>query len=274
MLGPAEEAEADDHPLAGVLDRLMSRERGARAPQSAAPSVSARPRADEASRRMLVVAGLGPDSGRAALLAVARWGVAGGRKVSIVDFDPSPVSAGAERLAGDEVRPRVAVPLAALPCGMSALRREDPGTVAAVAERLRRHELVSDLLLVRVAGRDRQALARAAFVARGLIVPLDGGDGTVHAAFRLSRELAEALPGISILPFAADGAALDLFATMVRDFLGVPVSPIGTDAPGKEEVLDSLAAPPAEGFLGALLSDAIATAPPCPRLLEMGTLEV
>jgi hypothetical protein len=61
---------------------------------------------------------------------------------------------------------------------------------------------------------------------------------------------------------------------MVRDFLGVPADPIDAGATRSAEVLDSLAAPPAEGFLAALLADDAHRAPPCPRLLELGTLEV
>lgn len=274
MRRPAEEAEAGDHPLAGVLDRLMSRERGARSPAQAVSPIPAESLAEPDARRMLVVAGAGPDSGRDALAAIARWGLSAGRKVAIVDFDPAPPSATADPEAAAAPEARTAIPLASLPCGLGALRGEDPATVAAVIERLRRHEGACDLLLVRIPFSDRQSLTRAAFLARGLIVPLDGGDCAVHAAFRLSRDLAESLPGISLVPFASDGAALDLYSTMVRDFLGVPAHPIDKGATRPTEVLDSLAAPPAEGFLAALLADDAHGAPPCPRLLEMGTLEV
>ena len=274
MSRPGEEAEAGDHPLAGVLDRLLSRERGARSPAPAVSPLPVDPRAEQGARRMLVVAGAGPDAGRHALAAIARWGLSAGRRIAIVDFDPAPPSATTDREAAAATEARTAIPLASIPCGLGALRGEDPATVTAVVERLRRHEAACDLLLVRIPFCERQALTKAAFLARGLVVPLDGGDCAVHAAFRLSRDLAESLPGISLVPFASDGAALDLYSTMVRDFLGVPAELIDTGATGSNEVLDSLAAPPAEGFLAALLADDAHGAPPCPRLLELGTLEV
>jgi hypothetical protein len=255
----------------------MSRERG-----GCPPAVSrvdsmlprpAEPRVESAPCRMLVIAGLGPSAGLEALEALARWGVEGGRKVAVVDFDPTPRPLAAARAAREVPAGGTSVPLASVPCGLDRLRHEDPGSLAAVAERLRRLESAADLLLVRVSASDRKALARAAFLAGGLIVPLDGGDAAVHAAFHVSRELAESFPGISLVPFAADPEALDLFTGMARDFLGVAGDSIEGEGAPLDEVLRSLAAPPPEGFLSALIAVG-APAESVPRLFEMGTLEV
>jgi hypothetical protein len=192
--------------------------------------------------------------------------------VAVVDFDAgsSPSAPGG---AGGPSSIGAQVPLASVPCGLDRLRREDPGSLAAVVERLRRHEHAADLLLVRVPASDRKALARAAFLAGGLIVPLDGGDAALHAAFHLSREMAESFPGVSLVPFSSDPEALDLFTGMARDFLGAAGDAADGEGASLDGVLASLAAPPPEGFLPALLgAETDAEAPP--RLLEMGTLEI
>jgi hypothetical protein len=269
---PADETEADTHPLAGVLDRLMSRERGARSPvPSPAAASSAATDPERAPRRMLVVAGLGPTAGIDAVEALARWGIEGGRKVAVVDFDPGPRRSATGGPGGPHIGAQV--PLASVPCGLDRLRLEDPGSLAAVVERLRRHEHAADLLLVRVPADDRKALAGAAFLAGALIVPLYGGDAALHAAFHLAREMAESFPGVSLVPFASDPEALDLFTEMARDFLGTAGESADGEGASLEGILGSLAAPPPEGFLPALLgAETDAEAPP--RLLEMGTLEV
>lgn len=284
MSRPAEETEDDGHPLAGVLDRLLSRERGAerdgnRARALDRDSAEEQPRSDCSSspvpvrRRMLAIAGLGPARGSDALAALARRGVEGGLKVAAVDLDPDAFAEGSGRPRGPAVG--VQVPLASVPCGLEGLRREGPGALSAVTERLRAHEASADLLLVRIPAGDRRALARAAFLSGGLIVPLDGGDAVVHAAFRLARETLESLPGVSLVPFASDPRAIDLFTSMLRDFLGVAAESFDFDAEGAgvDDVLGSLAAPPDEGFLPALI-DAGESAAPGPRLLEMGSLAV
>jgi hypothetical protein len=278
LRGPAEETENDSHPLAGVLDRLLSRERGARSsPENVSVSpiapVPPEPRHGPAPRRMLVVAGLGPTSGLDALQALARWGVQEGHKVAVVDFDPAPLDQAQENKSVSAPAARIAVPLASVPCGLDGLRHGDPGCVAAVADRLRCHESAADLLLVRIPAGDRQALAKAAFLAGGLILPLDGGDGAVHAAFRLSREMSESFPGISLVPYSSDPRAIDLYAEMARDFLGVAAESLEGEGAPADEILGSLSAAPEEGFLAALLAVALPIDGRS-RLLEIGTLEV
>ncbi|MBZ5637519.1 MAG: hypothetical protein LAO51_02050 [Acidobacteriia bacterium] len=270
--------EAGGHPLAGVLNRLMSRERGLGSPPNTsgtrANSLAPETGPERSPRRMLVVAGLGPSVGSEALLAVARWALKGGRKVAVVDFGhPSP-GGPADLPPAGVAEARETVPFASVPCGLDGLRREAPSSLAAVAERLRRHESEADLVIVRVPAEDRLALSRAAFLAGGLIVPLDGGDGVVHAAFCLSREFAESLPAVVLVPHASDPAALDLYTSMVRDFLGEGSTPVDEEDAPVGDVLLPLAGPPEGGFLPALLSAAAAGTPSPPRLLDIGTLNI
>lgn len=277
LRSPAEEPEGDGHPLAGVLDRLMSRERGATAPAAAVATVPSAPhaelRVEPAVHRMLVVAGLGPTGGGEALQALARWGSQAGLKIAAVDFGPTPAAASLGRLRAASGAASVSVPLASIPCGLDGLRRDDAGGLPAVAERLRCLEAPADLLLVRIPAADRQALSRGAFLAGSLIVPLDGGDGAVHAAFCLSREIALSLPGVSLVPYASAPSATDLYRSMVLDFLGVSSRPFEAGWFSDGAFLRSLAPSPTGGYLAALL----AADPPAAsgrRLLEMGALEI
>ncbi len=222
---------------------------------------------------MLVVAGLGPTGGGEALQALARWGSQAGLKVAAVDFGPTPEVASLGRSRTASGAASFSVPLASIPCGLDGLRRDDAGGLPAVTERLRCLEAPANLLLVRIPASDLQALSRGAFLAGSLIVPLDGGDGAVHAAFCLSREIAESFPGVSLVPYASAPSATDLYRSMILDFLGISVSPFEAEVFSDGEFLRSLAPSPAGGYLAALLA-ADPPAASARRLLEMGTLEI
>ena len=227
--GPDErEADRESHPLSGVLDRLIRRERGD-PPAAPKPSPAPAPAAEPSRRRVIVVAGLGPDRGAGAVVHLARSGAGRDLRVAVVDLAAEPIPATAER-------PVASVPVASLPHGIEGLRLEPAETVRAVLERLRRLEAGCDLLVVRIPASAGRVLARAAFLAGGVVLPIGPGDKALHEALWLSRNLLESLPGIALVPYSADEAALTRYSEILRAF---------DDAgPGSLEV-DDLAGPEA-----------------------------
>ena len=128
------------NPLAGVLDRLLDRERGRPGERSAADS-GATPRPEVAvppgddlpeKRRMLAIAAPGTGLGDSALQSAAQWATLLGRRPAVTD------------LCCGQTRPRISdldpgapseggrIPRARVPCELDRLRREPAGVVLAL----------------------------------------------------------------------------------------------------------------------------------------------
>jgi hypothetical protein len=266
-----------------VIDRLLARERGEERPAGppARPGVVPATREEpapagmpHADRRMLVIAGLGSGEGRTALRAAARWGLRAGRRPAVLELGCAEIPAGDEppgeqpREDGDAAR----LPLASVPCAPERLRGEPPDSVAELVDGLRRHESASDLLLVRIPPRHRALLLRGALLAGGIVLPLDGTDGVLHAAFRLSQEVLENFVDLALWPFPVPSGALERYLSMMQDFLGMRPRPLGAEMEGGAAFLDRLPPAPEEGFVAALLSSD--RSPPPARLLQTGYLRL
>jgi len=273
--------ERDEHPLAGVLDRLLARERGALRPSAAAvrheeshpqATVSAAAPVDPARRRTAVVAGLGEDGGLAAVKAMAAWAARGGRRPAVLDLGSGePTAQGASPWPGHASTAGRRIPLARIPRELERLRHEPAEVLSAIVERLHRHESDADLLIVRIPAAQRMVLMRAAFLAGGIVIPVDRAEGAPGKAFRLSREVSESFPDLPIWPAPLDRTALDRYLRMMRDFLRMAPQALDMESAEIEPFLQRLAAPPEEGFVAALLTPD--TAPPPPEILEMGWLD-
>ncbi len=263
--GPDErEADLDSHPLSGVLDRLIRRERGVPAVEpkaSAGPS----PAPEPSRRRVVVVAGLGHDRGAAAVVHLARSGVGRDLRVAVVDLAAEPIPASGEN-------PVASVPIASLPHGIEGLRLEPAETVRAVLERLRRLEAGCDLLVVRIPASAGHVLARAAFLAGGVVLPIGQGDKALHEALWLSRNLLDSLPGIALVPYSADEAALGRYAEILRAFDEAgSSSPEADDLEGLDAIAP-LAGGTGEGFLASLVGESLSGEPQ--TVLEVGRLSI
>jgi len=273
-----------DHPLEGVLDRLLARERGEARPPGRETAAGWAPRAAEgpesrgsphALRRMLVIAALGAEEGRAALRAAARWGFSEGRRPAALELGcGSLVPQGEAREArGDPLQPDAPrLPLACVPCGPERLGLEPPEIVAGLLERLRRHESASDLLLVRIPPRSRALLMQAAFLAGGLILPLDDSDAVLHEAFGLSLEVAETFVDLALWPFSERPRAVERYLAMMQEFQGVRPRSLDAELAEGSAFLDKLPGAPEEGFLPALLTSD--PSPPPGQLLQTGFLQL
>lgn len=273
-----------DHPLEGVLDRLLARERGEVRPPRRETAPGWAPCAAEGSepggaphalRRMLVIAALGAEEGRAALRAAARWGLSEGRRPAALELGcASPAPEGEAREArGDPMEPDAhRLPLACVPCGPERLGLEPPEIVAGLLERLRRHESASDLLLVRIPPRSRALLMQAAFLAGGLILPLDDSDAVLHEAFGLSREVAETFVDLALWPFSERPRAVERYLAMMQEFQGVRPRALDAELAEGSAFLDKLPGAPEEGFLPALLTSD--PSPPPGQLLQTGFLRL
>jgi hypothetical protein len=247
--------ERGRNPLAGVLERLLARERGeAPGDPHERPPVEVPAPGPSRDRRLLVIAGLGVDAGGAALRSAGLWATRLGRHPAVFELGRSErrQSEGGESIRELPRGPRV--PVARVPCGPERLKEEPPEVVLAVMERLRRHESASDLLLVRIPASHRMTLMRAAFLAGGLVLPLDDSDETLDAAFRISREALESFLELSIWPFATTPATLDRYLAMTLDFLKVRPTPFDPARLDLGNALETLSPAPEEGFLTALLA--------------------
>lgn len=267
------ESLANGHPLSGVLDRLLARERGAavplqRPPREQPPAVGnaqSRPVPNPALRRMLVIAGLGADEGDETRRALARWGLRQGRRPAALDIG---CTARGSASAGDPRAPEwTSIPLLSLPSAPERLRDEPAEVLSALLEQLRRHESAADLLLVRVSPRFRMALMRAAFLAGGLIVPVANSYDTLYEAFQLARQALESFLDLALWPHSPDPVAVNRFRAMVREVLARELDPLEEAQAG---ALDRLAAPPEAGFLVSLV-DSDTPSPPA-ELLQVGSL--
>lgn len=261
-----EAAGTEANPLAGVLDRLLLREPGPAHVDAlpdgahfAAPSL----------RRVIVVASLGADGGGAAFRAACRWARHAGRRVAALDLDGD---AGMGDRADAPRPPGEVVAIARVPAGPERIRAAPPAQQAAVLERLRRHEETAEVLVARVPPRPRLALMRAAFLAGGMIVPVDDSDGTISEAFAVSRESKESFLDLVLHPYARDREAMRRYLEIMRQFVGAEPRPIDFDVEDLTAFLSRLAPPPAGGFTTALLAPDT-PAPPA-GLLEIGTIVV
>jgi hypothetical protein len=250
---------SNDHPLAGVLDRLIARERGDRPESPAEPDI--RP----SQRRMVALAAIGPGEGSDAQRALARWAVRQGLHPAAIDL----------ACAEQEAESSLAVtrcPLASLPYGPERFKEEMPEVVSALLARLRKLEAEADLLIVRIPPSHRMTLMRAAFIAGGLVVPLEDSYDLLHEALRLSKEVMENFLDLPIWPYAEDGAVLERYQAMVREFLDLEPHPFSLVEGESADALEQLSSPPQEGFLAALLTSDLADPPP--ELLRIGSLRL
>lgn len=269
------------HPLAGVLDRLLARERGsfaspvprpARNRPHAAERAEAVPAPDPTARRMLVVAALGSDAGAEASRAVVRWARETGLSPAVLDIG-SPdglASLGSSAEQAPPSGPRV--PLANLPAAPESLKDQPAEILAALLERLRRYEASAGLLVVRIAPTYRMALMRAAFLAGGLIVPVEDSPDSLHEALRLSRALLESFIDVAVWPFAGDPDVLQRYQTLMREFLDTETPALGLARPESADTLGKLSGPPQEGFLVSLI-DPDTPSPPA-QLLQIGSMRL
>lgn len=271
--------EPSGNPLAGVLERLLARERGEQTrshsdpePAVPAPDRDAVVRTESPARRMLVVAGLGMDGGDAALRSAGLWATQLGRQPAVVELSWTASPNADEREATRGPASGTRVPVARIPCGPQRLKEESPEVVAAVVERLRRHESTANLLLVRTPGRYRMTLMRAAFLAGGMVVPLDDSDETLDAAFRISREALESFLELAIWPFATTPTALDRYLKMMLDFVKATPTPFDPARLDFGAALETLSTPPDEGFLTALLAPG-SPAPPA-ELIQIDSMRL
>jgi len=288
------------HPLAGALDRLLARERGDdRGPGAVQPNESdaaqaevigdpvvastaagvSRPEAAAPARRMLVIAALGEDGGDAALRTVARWALAIGRRPAALDLvrGGRASNGGGTGTAGGvpsegRAGATAVLPWAGLPGGPERLRVEPPEVVAELIERLRQHEIASDLLLVLMPPGARLLLMRAALLSGGIVLPLDDSADALEEACRLSREVLENFVDLDLWPFADDPVALQRYLEAMQEFPGARPCPLEIEMGRGRAIIDRLHGAPAEGFLAALLAPD--DAPPPPHLLQTGFLRL
>ena len=163
-------------------------------------SQGGRPGAQDAGRRR---AGSG-SRGRGAPCRGAMGSA--GRAVPRRPRSPRPRAAAARsRPSRASFRAGAAVPLATIPCGLDKLREEPPEldgrrprpACAATS-------LDADLLVVRVPAHPRMILMKAAFMAGGLVVPLDGSEQSLWEEFYLCQEVQQSFYGLTLWPWAAD----------------------------------------------------------------------
>jgi hypothetical protein len=274
--GPA----AGGHPLSGVLDRLLARERGAvatplqrtsRERPLAVAATEKRPSTEPAARRMLVVAGLGPDEGDETRRTLARWALGLGRRPAALDIGcAEPASSQPVESMG---RPGgTGIPLLSLPCAPERLKDESPEVLACLLERLRRHESSADFLLVRVSPACHMSLMRAALLAGGLVVPVTNSYELLYQAFQLARQALESFLDLALWPHSPDPVPVARFQAMVREVLSEQIDPLPEDAEAAAGALGRLAAPPEAGFLPSLI-DSDTPGPPA-ELLRAGSLSL
>ena len=274
-----------DNPLAGVLDRLLARERGypdepsvserstAEPDDTPQPEIAGPPGPDlPVQRRMLTIAGPGTGLGDSALHSAAQWAALLGRRPAITDLccgDARPRS-----LDVDPAEPPEGsrIPRARVPCELDRVRREPAEVVLALLDRLRRHELASDLSLVRIPIRQRRTLMRAAFLSGALVLPVEESEREFRETVEVAREVAESFIEISIWPFARSPRSLERFLAAVPQDVRSRATPFD---PGRLDLnagLDALRDPPGEGFLIGLLAPEPAVLPP--DLLQVDFLQL
>ena len=220
---------------------------------------------------MIVVAGMGPDGGAAALRSAAQWALLLGRRVAISDCcaaagpaDPAPRAADPEPASG--------LPRARLGCPPDRLAAMRADVVAAVLDRLRRHERSSDLLLLRVPLRERVALMRAVFLGRGLVLPLDDSEAGQREAVELARDIVRSFSEVALWPYSESGRVLARCMIELRELGRERIVPFDPGRLDLVRALEALPGPPEEGFVAATLLPAPADVPA--ELLRFDSLEL
>jgi hypothetical protein len=211
---------------------------------------------------MLVIAALGPGEGADARASLAREALRTGRRPAALDIGCAETGTPMQSSDG------LSIPLASVPCGPDRLKGEPAEVIAALMQRLRRHEAAADLLLVRIPPEYRMTLMRGAFLAGGLVLPLEDSNGGLHEALRLSREAAENFMGLPVWPHSGEAATLERYQSMTQEFLELEAAPFDASS----EALDKLNRPPEEGFLAAML--AAESSKPPQRLLQLSSLKL
>jgi len=269
---------ATGNPLAGVLDRLLDRERGhsdegrfAAPDDTPQPEIAAPPEPEPPRRRrMLTIAGTGTGLGNSALQSAAEWAVLLGRRPAVTDLccgEPRPSDTNPSASSEDGCVPRARVP-----CELGQVRREPAEVVLALLDRLRRHEVASDLSLVRIPVRQRRALMRAAFLSGALVLPVEESEQEFREAVEVAREVVENFVEIAIWPFVSSPRCLERFLSAVPQDVQAQTTPFD---PGRLDLmasLDGLREPPREGFLIGLLAPEPAVLPP--ELLQVDFLRL
>jgi hypothetical protein len=249
----------DSHPLEGVLDRLLTLERsGDRHEISHPPDL----------RRMLVIAGMSPAADRHTLLQLAGWALEAGRVPALIDL------AAGERpvLAPEDGGSGTSIQAAVLPSVPERLQSERAEVLAAVLERLRKIELSSDLLLLRIPYSRRMMLMKAAFMAGGMVIPLEHQERTLAEAYRLTRETVRSFDNVEIWPLPLSEPALARYHSMTSDFLGIRPDQIDGARFRSPGLLELLPEPPGEGYTYTLLQER--QDPPPADLLRIGTITI
>jgi len=254
--------ENHENPLAGVLDRLLQRERGhpvappTSAEKSRAPTEIARPAesTESPARRMLTVAALGVDQGDAALRSAGQWATVLGRLPSITDFCRRernlPDRSGDERTPTGDGR----VSRASLPCAPERIRGLPVEVALAVFEKLCRHESASELLIVRIPGRDRRTLMRATLLSGAVVVPVEESEVDFQEAVEIAREILRSFLDISIWPFSSNPRSMKRYLATIHQHCSTRIVPFDPGHLDLAAALDDLREPPHEGFLAGLLA--------------------
>ncbi len=237
-----------DHPLRGVLHRLIERERGG----APAPAVREPPQV-HARRppRMLVVADAG--AGEAALGWVAEWAGLLGRSPAVVElFSGWP--------ADRPSIPANGVRRAVVACEPNRLDREPLGNVVAMLDALRRHESRADLLLLRIPLRHRHPILRATLLAGALVVALDATEKAVPAALSLARDALASVADLRLWAFSPSPSALGRFLETAGES-GSPALALDPREIDLAAALEALPGAPDGGFLTAVVAPAPASLP-------------
>lgn len=262
MTREPESAENHGNPLAGVLDRLLQRERGhpvappSGAEKSRTPAEYGRPAeaAVSRARRMLTVAALGVGQGDVALQSAGQWATVLGKLPSITDFCSREHRV--SDCSGDEQTPigDGRVSRASLPCAPERIRGLPVEVALAVFEELRRHESASDLLIVRIPVRERRTLMRATLLSGAVVVPLEESEADFHEAVEISREILRSFLEISIWPFSSSPRRMERYLATIHEQCSTRIVPFDPGHLDLATALDDLPDPPKEGFLSGLLA--------------------
>jgi hypothetical protein len=221
---------------------------------------------------MLVVAALGGDAGAEASRSVVRWALDSGLNPAVLDIG-NPEGLASLGTPAEQAPPSgQRVPLANLPAAPESLKDQPAEILAALLERLRRYEASAGLLVLRIAPAYRMALMRAAFLAGGLVVPVEESPDSLREALRLSRELLESFLDVSVWPYASDPDVLQRYQALMLEFLGAETDGLELATSNADDTLGGLSGPPHEGFLVSLI-DPDTPSPPA-RLFQIGSMRL
>ena len=261
-----------ENPLAGVLDRLLNRERGRPDEQDATERPAVVEPEPPRTRRMLAIAGPGTGLGDSALQSAAQWAALLGRSPAVTDLCCGTAPLRSFAPGPSEESGTTRIPRARVPCELERVRRESAEVVLALLDRLRQHEFAADLSLVRIPTRQRGALMRAAFLSGALVLPLEESEPEFREALEVAREVTESFHEISIWPFARSPRSLERFLAAAPQEVQSRLTPFDPGRLDLKTSLDALKEPPREGFLIGLLAPEPAALPP--ELLQVDSLQL